>query len=91
MKMTGKPSVPVQVLAKRQYGGAVAEDGVITEIITPARYTRGAVQRRILSLSDECKRLLAESGAAKALLPLLLSRKDAIRWTARQVTLPSWQ
>ena len=47
-----------------------------------------ALQRRTMSLSDECKRLLAESGAAKALLQLLVSKKNAIRWTARQVTLP---
>jgi hypothetical protein len=45
----------------------------------------GAVKCRTLSLLDECKRSLAESGQATALLPFLTSKKDVIRWMARQV------
>ena len=48
-------------------------------------YALGAVNCRTLSLLDECKRSLAESGQAKALLPFLTSKKDVIRWMARQV------
>lgn len=44
------------------------------------------MERRTLSLLDECKRLLAESGQAKALLPFLTFKKDVIRWMARQVS-----
>ena len=49
------------------------------------QYALGAVKCRTLSLLDECKRSLAESGQAKALLPFLTSKKDVIRWMARQV------
>ena len=74
--------------AKQLIRGAIAEvQGRYQDELIKTGDTTCALQRRTLSLSEECKRLLAESGAAKTLLPLLLSKKDAIRWTTRQVTL----
>ena len=78
--------MPVHTQAKQQFRGAIAEDpGRYQVELTKVGCTTFALQRRTLSLSEECKRLLAESGAAKTLLPLLSSKKDAIRWTTRQV------
>ena len=41
---------------------------------------------RILSLSDTCKSLMAETGQAKMLLPMLTSKNNATRWLSRQVS-----
>ena len=44
-----------------------------------------ALSCRLLSLVDTCKKLMGETGQAKLLLPLLTSKKNAVRWMTRQV------
>lgn len=53
---------------------------------TTAFLTMPFVHCRALSLSDICKKLLTERDEAKALLPLVSSKKDTVRWMARQVS-----